>query len=210
MIEVVVGDDGLRRCWWGDSSEEYRRYHDQEWGFGVTDDHRLFEKVCLEGFQSGLSWITILRKRDAFRQAFADFDPEVVSRYGEADVERLLGDAGIVRHRGKIRSTINNAARALELRQEFGSLASFFWRLADWSSTAPAEPASTTEASIALSNDLKRRGWTFVGPTTLYAFMQAMGLVNDHLEGCEARSEAEVSRRQAATSLGVVTTTPVS
>jgi DNA-3-methyladenine glycosylase I len=210
MIEVVVGDDGRLRCWWGDSSEEYRRYHDQEWGFGVTDDHRLFEKVCLEGFQSGLAWITILRKRDAFRQAFAGFDPEVVARYREADVERLLGDAGIVRHQGKIRSTINNAARALELRQEFGSLAAFFWRWADWSSGAPAEPASTSEASIALSKDLKKRGWTFVGPTTLYAFMQAMGLVNDHLEGCEARTAAEVSRRQAATSLGVVTTTPVS
>lgn len=210
MIEVVVGDDGHRRCWWGDSSEEYRRYHDQEWGFGVTDDHRLFEKVCLEGFQSGLSWITILRKRDAFRQAFAGFDPEEVARYREADVERLLGDACIVRHQGKIRSTINNAARALELRQEFGSLAAFFWRWADWSSAAPAEPASTTEASVALSKDLKKRGWTFVGPTTLYAFMQAMGLVNDHLEGCEARTAAEVSRRQAATSLGVVTTTPVS
>lgn len=210
MMEVVVGDDGRRRCWWGDSSEEYRRYHDREWGFGVTDDHRLFEKICLEGFQSGLSWITILRKRDAFRQAFAGFDPEVVSRYGEADVERLLGDAGIVRHQGKIRSTINNAGRALELRQEFGSLAAFFWRLADWSTPAPTEPASTTEASLALSKDLKRRGWTFVGPTTLYAFMQAVGLVNDHLAGCEARTKAEVSRRQAATSLGVVTTTPVS
>jgi DNA-3-methyladenine glycosylase I len=210
MMEVVVGDDGHRRCWWGDASEQYRRYHDQEWGFGVTDDHRLFEKICLEGFQSGLSWITILRKRDAFRQAFAGFDPEVVARYGEADVERLLGDAGIVRHRGKIHSTINNAARALELGQEFGSLAAFFWRLADWSTKAPTEPASTTEASVALSNDLKKRGWTFVGPTTLYAFMQAMGLVNDHLEGCEARSEAEVSRRQAASSLGVDATSPVS
>ncbi len=209
-MEVVLGDDGRRRCWWGDSSEEYRRYHDQEWGFGVTDDHRLFEKICLEGFQAGLSWITILRKRDAFRQAFAGFDPEVVARYGEADVERLLGDAGIVRHRGKIRSTINNAARALELGQEFGSLAAFFWRLADWSTTAPTEPASTTEASFALSRDLKKRGWTFVGPTTLHAFMQAMGLVNDHLEGCAARPEAEVSRRQAASSLGVDTTAPVS
>jgi DNA-3-methyladenine glycosylase I len=134
----------------------------------------------------------------------------VVARYGEADVERLLGDAGIVRHRGKIRSTINNAGRALELGQEFGSLAAFFWRLADWSTTAPTAPPSTTEASVALSNDLKKRGWTFVGPTTLYAFMQAMGLVNDHLEGCEARIDAEISRRQAATSLGVGMDTPVS
>jgi DNA-3-methyladenine glycosylase I len=210
MMEVVAGDDGRRRCWWADPSEEYRRYHDREWGFGVTDDHRLFEKICLEGFQSGLSWITILRKRDAFRRAFAGFDPEVVALFDQQDVERLLEDAGIVRHQGKIRSTINNARRALDLRDEYGSLAGFFWRWAEWPAAAPTELPATTEASVALSRDLKKRGWTFVGPTTLYAFMQAMGLVNDHLDGCEARSRAEAGRRLAAGSLGVVPATPVS
>jgi DNA-3-methyladenine glycosylase I len=210
MMEVVRGIDGRRRCWWGDSTDEYRRYHDEEWGFGVADDHRLFEKICLEGFQSGLSWLTILRKREAFRAAFADFDPARVALFGEGDVGRLLADAGIVRHAGKIRSTINNASRALELQEDFGSLAGYFWPLADLSTHAPTEILPTTEASTLLSKDLKRRGWTFVGPTTLYAFMQAVGLVNDHLEGCQARAGSEASRRAVASSVGGPPSAPVS
>lgn len=193
---LVVGDDGHPRCWWGASSADYIDYHDTEWGFGVTDDHRLFEKLCLEGFQSGLSWLTILRKRDNFRSAFAQFDPAKVARFDEADVERLLGDAGIVRHQGKIRSTINNAGRARELAAEAGSLAQYFWARAE-QSPAPAaidDVAATTDSSTALARDLKRRGWSFVGPTTVYAFMQAMGLVNDHLAGCWVRDAAERSR----------------
>jgi DNA-3-methyladenine glycosylase I len=195
--DVEVGDDGRPRCRWGGSTPEYRSYHDLEWGFGVTDDQRLFEKLCLEGFQSGLSWLTILRKRDAFRRAFAGFDFEVVATFDDGDVERLLADAGIVRHRGKIRSTINNAQRALELVQERGSLAAYFWPHASF---GPASEAieSTSAASIAVAKDLKRRGWTFVGPTTVYAFMQAMGLVNDHVTGCWVREPAEKSRRRAA------------
>jgi DNA-3-methyladenine glycosylase I len=200
-MEIVVDGTGIARCWWGAEPEIYREYHDTEWGFGVTDDHRLFEKLCLEGFQSGLSWLTILRKRDNFRTAFAGFDPAVVAAFDESDVERLLADAGIVRHQGKIRSTINNAARALELIEEAGSLASYFWRCAEFDSPAPAEIPATTDASQRLAKDLKRRGWSFVGPTTVYAFMQAMGLVNDHLGGCEARDPAEGSRRQAAASV---------
>lgn len=195
-MELTTGDDGNPRCWWGASSGDYVAYHDTEWGFGVTDDHRLFEKLCLEGFQSGLSWLTILRKRDNFRAAFAGFDPARVAEFGEADVDRLLADAGIVRHQGKIRSTINNAGRALEMIDEFGSLAAYFWPHAEWGD-APAEIAATTETSTALAKDLKRRGWSFVGPTTVYAFMQAMGLVNDHLEGCWVREEAERRRRAA-------------
>jgi DNA-3-methyladenine glycosylase I len=181
---------------------DYVAYHDDEWGVGVADDHRLFEKVCLEGFQSGLSWLTILRKREHFRVAFAGFDPERVAAFGDADVERLLADAGIVRHRGKIRSTINNAQRAIELIEEFGSLAAYFWPHATFPDEAPAAVSAITETSTMLSKDLKRRGWTFVGPTTMYAFMQAMGLVNDHLEGCCARDRAETSRRAAAASVG--------
>jgi DNA-3-methyladenine glycosylase I len=192
-MDLITGDDGLARCWWGTSTPDYIAYHDNEWGFGVCDDRRLFEKICLEGFQSGLSWLTILRKRDNFREAFAGFDPAVVSAFDESDVQRLLSDAGIVRHQGKIRSTINNAARALELADEFGSLASFFWRHADFG-PPPADIPATTPTSTALSKDLKRRGWSFVGPTTIYAFMQAMGLVNDHLPGCHVRSSAEDSR----------------
>ena len=183
---LIRGSDGRRRCWWCGDAPDYVRYHDEEWGRPVRDDVRLFEKVCLEGFQASLSWLTILRKRDAFRRAFAGFEPARVARFGARDVERLLGDAGIVRHRGKIESTINNARRALEL----GSLAEHVWgfrpeRPRPRRLTRAALAARTTSPeAIALSKDLKRRGWTFVGPTTVYAFMQAMGLVNDHISGC--------------------------
>lgn len=187
---VVLGEDGRRRCFWGASTVDYREYHDQEWGHPVHDDRRLFEKICLEGFQSGLSWLTILRKRDSFRRAFADFDFPLVAQFGAEDVERLLGDAGIVRHRKKIESTINNAARAVELVAEFGSLSDFFWSFVPPPSERPdhrtrATLPSQTPTSLRLSKELKKRGWTFVGPTTAYAFMQAMGLVNDHMEECE-------------------------
>jgi DNA-3-methyladenine glycosylase I len=171
-------------------------YHDDEWGAGVVDDHRLFEKLCLEGFQSGLSWLTILRKRDNFRAAFAGFDPHAVAAFDEADVQRLLADAGIVRHQGKIRSTINNAARAIEMIEEFGSIAGYVWPNAEFG-PAPTALVATSSTSVALSKDLKKRGWSFVGPTTVYAFMQAMGLVNDHLVGCVARDRCELSRRAA-------------
>ena len=202
MEQVVLGEDGVARCWWANGSAEYRAYHDKEWGFPVTDDRRLFEKLCLEGFQAGLSWLTILRKRDAFRRAFADFEFERVSRFGPHDVDRLLGDASIVRHRGKIESTINNACRCVELVEAEGSLAAYIWRFEPRPESRPkrltrdalAEMATTPE-SRALAKDLKRRGWTFVGPTTVYAFMQAMGLVNDHLAGCGARDRAERARR---------------
>jgi DNA-3-methyladenine glycosylase I len=189
-------------CSWPGRDQLYIRYHDDEWGRPIADDHRLFEKICLEGFQSGLSWITILRKRENFRRAFNGFDPAAVARFGARDVTRLLKDAGIVRHRGKIESTINNARRALELMEEKGSLAAYFWT---WEPAASARPRritqaqlmkmSTTAESVALSKDLKKRGWTFVGPTTCYAFMQAMGLVNDHVEGCRVRDEVEHQRR---------------
>jgi DNA-3-methyladenine glycosylase I len=192
-----------RRCSWPGNDELYLRYHDQEWGRPIADDHRLFEKICLEGFQSGLSWITILRKRENFRRAFNGFDPAAVARFGARDVTRLLKDAGIVRHRGKVESTINNARRALELMEEKGSLAAYFW---SWEPDASSRPRrvtharlmkmSTTDESVALSKDLKKRGWTFVGPTTCYAFMQAMGLVNDHVEGCAVREEIETLRAQ--------------
>ena len=200
-MTTVIGDDGDDRCWWGAEPEIYRDYHDTEWGFGVTDDHRLFEKLCLEGFQSGLSWLTILRKRPGFREAFAGFDPKKVAAFGEDDVARLLDDASIVRHQGKIRSTINNAGRALELIEAEGTLASFFWQWADLDSPPPTDIPATTESSTRLAKDLKKRGWTFVGPTTVYAFMQAMGLVNDHLAGCHVRDAAEQSRRSAAASV---------
>ncbi len=193
MSAIALGDDGVTRCAWGDSTPEYRAYHDTEWGFPVADDVRLFEKLCLEGFQAGLSWLTILRKREAFRAAFADFEPGVVAGFGAAEVERLLGDAGIVRHRGKIESTINNARRALELVEAEGSLAAYVWGFEPDRSLGPSA-AATTDESRALAKDLKRRGWTFVGPTTVYAFMQAMGLVDDHAEGCAARTAAEQAR----------------
>jgi DNA-3-methyladenine glycosylase I len=195
----------LVRCWWCGTDPLYVRYHDQEWGRPVTDDRQLFEKVCLEGFQAGLSWLTILRKRERFREAFRGFDPELVARFTARDVQRLLRDEGIVRHRGKIESTINNARRALELVEAEGSLAAFVWRFEPAAADRP--PAMTrdalmelaqTDASRALAKELKRRGWSFVGPTTAYAFMQAMGLVNDHLEGCDARSRVERARSELA------------
>ena len=194
-MDLVIGDDGVPRCWWGAEPEIYRDYHDDEWGRAVTDDNRLFEKICLEGFQAGLAWITILRKRESFRAGFAGFDPSVVAGFGEKDVERLLADAGIVRHQGKIRSTINNAARALEVIEEQGSLAAYFWYWAGPEMPPPIEIRAVTEVSTALSKDLKKRGWSFVGPTTVYAFMQAMGLVNDHLDGCHVREECSRARR---------------
>lgn len=194
MMEVVAGADGVSRCWWGVGDDEYQRYHDSEWGFPQGDGHRLFEKICLEGFQSGLSWLTILRKRENFRAAFAGFDPQIVATFDHSDVERLLHDAGIVRHRGKIEATINNADRAIETEGEYGSLAAYFWSFEPDRGDPPTEIPATTAVSVALSKDLKKRGWRFVGPTTAYAFMQAMGLVNDHLEGCFVRNEVEEAR----------------
>jgi len=202
---LIRGEDGSDRCWWHGGLDDYRRYHDTEWGWPIADDRRLFEKICLEGFQAGLSWLTILRKREAFRKAFADFDFEKVAGFGEADIERCLGDKGIVRHRKKIESTINNARRALELRDECGSLAAYFWSYEPRPEDRPASMdfetvrrLATSSQSIALSKDLKKRGWSFVGPTTIYAFMQAMGLVNDHLEGCCCREPIETARAEFA------------
>ncbi|MFK7902086.1 MAG: DNA-3-methyladenine glycosylase I [Nitratireductor sp.] len=196
---LIVGEDGKARCWWHDNKPDYLLYHDTEWGFPLDDDRRLFEKVCLEGFQSGLSWLTILRKREGFRAAFANFEIEKVATFNEDDIERLVQDAGIVRHRGKIKSTINNANRALELQKEFGSLAAYFWQYEpDRSKQTPLKSSEDvvgfTDVSTAISKDLKKRGWSFVGPTTVYAFMQAMGLVNDHLEGCYCHAIAEQKR----------------
>jgi DNA-3-methyladenine glycosylase I len=191
----------VQRCWWAGDDPVYIDYHDREWGFPVCDDRRLFEKICLEGFQAGLSWRTILGKRDAFREAFANFDMQRVARFTARDIERLVSNAGIVRHRGKIDSVRNNAHRALELVDEFGSLARFFWQFEPSSANRPKRLTrdvlagmATSPESVALSKDLKRRGWTFVGPTTVYAFMQAMGLVNDHVDGCMVRSSAEQAR----------------
>ena len=195
MQEVTVGADGLARCWWG-SGPEYVEYHDQEWGRAMTDDSRMLEKLCLEGFQSGLSWLTILRKRPAFRAGFAGFDPTVVAGFEESDVARLLADSGIVRHQGKIRSTINNARRALDVMAERGSLAAFFWSYADPTEEPPAEIPPTTETSVRLAKDLKKLGFTFVGPTTVYAFMQSTGLVNDHLGDCHVRDACTRERRK--------------
>ncbi len=200
---LETGADGIVRCWWGSGDPDYQRYHDDEWGRPVDDDHRLFEKICLEGFQSGLSWLTILRKRENFRAAFAGFDFTVVAGFGDKDIELLLENAGIVRHRGKIQATINNAARALELVDEFGSLAAYVWRWeprekephvgkGEYSWPVP----SVTATSKALSNDLKKRGWKFFGPTTAYAFMQAMGMVNDHVPGCHCYDKVSDLRRR--------------
>ena len=198
----AAAEDLAPRCFWCQASPAYRHYHDREWGFPVTDDRRLFEKLCLEGFQAGLSWLTILNKREAFRAGFAQFDAQQVADFGPSEVARLLADAGIVRHRGKIESTINNARRVIELRREFGSLAAYAWRHEPAPGSRPREMtlaalrALTQSAeSLAMSKDLKKRGWTFVGPTTVYAFMQAMGLVNDHLAGCHVREAALDARR---------------
>jgi DNA-3-methyladenine glycosylase I len=190
------------RCWWAGEDAVYVAYHDDEWGMPVSDDRRLFEKLCLEGFQAGLSWRTILYKRDAFRKGFANFDIERVARFGARDVARLLRDEGIVRHRGKIESTINNAKRAREVRREMGSLAAYVWAFEPKPASRPRVVTrealagmATSPESVALSKDLKRRGFTFVGPTTVYAFMQAMGLVNDHVKGCPSRRRAADARK---------------
>jgi DNA-3-methyladenine glycosylase I len=189
------------RCFWCHGTPFYQHYHDTEWGFPVGDERRLFEKICLEGFQAGLSWLTILNKRENFRAAFANFDAEQVADFNDSDTRRLLLDAGIVRHAGKIASTVNNARRVLELRREFGSLGAYVWALEPDAVGRPKRISydvlktfTTSPASIALSKDLKKRGWTFVGPTTMYAFMQAMGLVNDHIEGCHSRTAALAAR----------------
>ena len=200
---IDVGDDGLARCWWGAGDPLYRRYHDTEWGRPVADDRRLFEKLSLEGFQAGLSWLTILRKREQFRRAFAGFDPATVARFGDRQVERLLADPGIVRNRAKIEATINNAGRYGELAAEFGSLAAYVWRFEPGPQARPPVldypsllQLGQCPESMAMSKDLRRRGWSFVGPTTVYAFMEAMGLVNDHLEGCDRREPTERERRR--------------
>jgi DNA-3-methyladenine glycosylase I len=187
---VMIGADGKSRCWWCGDDALYQHYHDTEWGRPVYDDRVLFEKICLEGFQAGLSWITILRKRENFRAAFDNFNCDKVAKYGDREIERLLQDAGIIRHRGKIEATINNAARALELSAEHGSLSDYFWSFApeahkrSGKGVARGEIPTQTPESAALSKDLRKRRWKFVGPTTCYAFMQAMGMVNDHVRGC--------------------------
>lgn len=203
MNGLVEGADGFCRCWWCGDKADYMAYHDLEWGVPVDDDRRLFEKICLEGFQSGLSWLTILRKRENFRKAFDGFDFERVAKYGAADVDRLLRDTGIVRHRRKIESAINNAGRACELVAEFGTLANYFWQYEPDEGSRPEQmdyevvmTMSKTAESIAMSKDLKRRGWSWVGPTTAYAFMQSVGMVNDHVVGCEWRDRTEKLRRQ--------------
>ncbi len=195
MSKTVNGPDGKPRCSWCSAAPEFFDYHDKEWGYPVADDIRLFEKLCLESFQSGLSWRTILAKRENFRSAFHGFDFNKIARFTESDVERLLKDEGIVRHRGKIEAVINNARCAIEMVAQTGSLAAFFWSYEpDESELAEPQTASTSKESSALSRELKKKGWKFVGPTTVYAFMQAMGLVNDHAEGCVFRAEVKKSR----------------
>jgi len=196
MKADFIGPDGKPRCNWCSATPEYIHYHDTEWGFPVDDDKRLFEKICLEGFQSGLSWRTILTKRENFRKAFHDFDFARIAKFGDKDVARLLQDAGIVRHRGKIEAVINNAKRALELIESEGSIAAYAWSFEpDPKTLGTPQTVSTSPASVAMSKDLKKRGWRFVGPTTVYSFMQAMGLVNDHAEGCVVRTQVENARK---------------
>lgn len=196
MSTTIIGPDGKSRCRWCGAAPEFLDYHDTEWGFPVSDDHRLFEKLCLEGFQSGLSWRTILVKRENFRAAFHDFDFEKIAHFTPHDLDRLLRDEGIVRHRGKIEAVINNARRAQELVKQEGSLAAFIWRYEpDSKQLAKPQTVSTSSVAIALSKDLKKLGWKFVGPTTAYAFMQAMGLINDHVEDCVIRAKVERARR---------------
>jgi DNA-3-methyladenine glycosylase I len=195
-MSTIPGPDGKARCRWSAAAPEFPAYHDAEWGFPVGDDRRLFEKLCLEGFQSGLSWRTILAKRENFRAAFHDFDFDRVARYTEKDVARLLKDAGIIRHRGKIEAVINNAQRAREMVKQEGSLAAFLWRYEPDPAHLPKpQTVSTSPESVALSKELKKRGWKFVGPTTIFAFMQAMGLVNDHAEDCVIRAKAAKARK---------------
>ena len=200
--DLITGEDGVTRCWWCVGDELLRDYHDTEWGMPVADDDPLFERLSLEGFQCGLSWLTILRRRPRFREVFHGFDIQRVAKMGERDVERLATDTGIIRHRGKIRSTIENARRAIELAEEFGSLTRFLWSYAPQADAVPprrdrsAIPVKTAE-SERLSRDLKRRGWTFVGPTTMYAMMQAVGMVDDHLAGCHRRAELAGTERPA-------------
>ena len=194
MSTTIVGPDGKSRCRWSAAAPEFLHYHDSEWGFPVGDDHRLFEKLSLEGFQSGLSWRTILAKRENFRAAFHHFDFDRIARFTGRDVDRLLKDEGIIRHRGKIEAVINNAQRARELVAREGSLAAFLWRYEPADPLASPQTVSTSAESIALSKELKKQGWKFVGPTTVYAFMQAMGIVNDHLEGCYCRPAVERQR----------------
>ena len=197
MSSTIAGPDGKPRCRWCAAAPEFLAYHDGEWGFPVSDDRRLFEKLSLEGFQAGLSWRTILAKRENFRAAFHRFDFDRIARFTTRDVARLLKDDGIVRHRGKIEAVINNARRARELVGREGSLAAFVWRYEpDLKQLAKPQTASTSPASVALSKELKKRGWTFVGPTTVYAFMQAMGLVNDHVDRCVIRAKVERARKQ--------------
>ena len=196
MSTTISGPDGKPRCGWCAAAPEFFHYHDVEWGFPVADDRRLFEKLSLEGFQSGLSWRTILAKRENFRAAFQQFDFGRIARFTSRDVERLLGDAGIVRHRGKIEAVINNAKRAQELIAQEGSIAAYVWRYEPSAGDLVERQASTSKASIALSKDLKKRGWKFVGPTTVHAFLQAMGLINDHVEGCVIRTKAKRARAE--------------
>ena len=197
MGKTIKGLDGKPRCEWCSIAEEFFDYHDKEWGFPVSDDIRLFEKLCLESFQSGLSWRTILAKRENFRKAFHHFDFNKIARFSERDITRLLKDEGIVRHRGKIEAVINNAKRAKELVKEKGSLAAYFWQYEpDSKNLGKPQTVSTSAESIALSKDLKKRGWKFVGPTTVFAFMQAMGLINDHVEKCISREKVEKARKK--------------
>ncbi|MGI9352051.1 MAG: DNA-3-methyladenine glycosylase I [Rhizobiaceae bacterium] len=198
---LITGEDGLKRCFWAGPQEDYRVYHDEEWGNPVISDTRLFEKICLEGFQAGLSWYTILSKRENFREAFHGFDIEKVAAMGEKDIEKQVQNAGIIRHRGKISSTINNARQALLLSEEKGSLAAHFWAYEPAPQDRPEKISrgnipGSTDVSTAISKDLKKRGWSFVGPTTVYAFMQAMGMVNDHIEGCYCRERIEKARAE--------------
>lgn len=193
--KIIHGADGTARCWWAGSTDNYGAYHDQEWGVPTRDDRWIFEKICLEGFQAGLSWLTILNKRENFRAGFANFDVDAVAAFDAEKVEALMADTGIVRHRGKINSAINNAARAIELREEFGSLAAFVWQYEPKDrAVGMTEIPSQTPESVALSKELKRRGWSFVGPTTIYAFMQSAGIVNDHVDGCAARARCAAAR----------------
>ena len=195
MSDLYIAPDGKARCPWCSATDEYLRYHDEEWGFPVGDDQRLFEKLCLESFQSGLSWRTILEKRENFRAAFAQFDFNKMAEFDDQDIQRLLQNAGIVRHRGKIEAVINNAKRAQELVLNEGSLAAYFWKFEPDPADLPApQTQSKSDISTAISKELKKMGWKFVGPTTIYSFMQAMGMINDHLEGCETREIVHQAR----------------